>query len=242
MTVLLIGATSRILEDIARIHARRGHTLLLLGRDGVRLQAMASDLKIRGGADCEFLALDLAKVDSHQTLASWLGKRAIDRAYIGQGVLYPQDEIEKDLGLAHATVMANFESYVRVGTYVGSVMSAQGYGDLAILGSVAGLRGKQSNLVYASSVAGRNTFADGLRHRLISRGVRVYTLLLGFVDTPMTKGFKKGVLWISPESAAKRIVSAVDNKCLKTYIPGFWRYLMWVIRSIPERVFLRTAL
>jgi decaprenylphospho-beta-D-erythro-pentofuranosid-2-ulose 2-reductase len=242
MTVLLIGATSRILEDIARIHAARGDILLLAGRDTSRLQTMVNDLKLRGASGADLLASDLAELNSHETLASWLGKRSIDRAYMGHGVLYPQDRIEKDLQLAHGMVTANYESYVRLGLKIGALMAAQGHGDLAILGSVAGLRGKQSNLVYASSLAARNTFADGLRHRLVKKGVRICTLLLGFVDTPMTKEFKKGALWLSSDSAAKKIVTAVDRKKTKVYIPGFWRFLMWIIRAIPEPLFLRTGL
>ena len=244
MNVLLIGATSRILEEVARLHASRRDGLFLVGRDEAKLKSIAADLGVRGASGVSDLVCDLNGEDSHQKIISWLrsGGYRIDRVYMGQGVLIDQSRIESDLTLARVNTLANFESYVRVGIALGGLLAENGGGKIVILGSVAGLRGKQSNLAYAAALAGRNTFADGLRHRLIGRGVYVYTALLGFVDTPMTSEFKKGLLWISAAKAARSIVRLADGRRFKVYIPGFWRWIFCVIRSIPERIFLRTKL
>lgn len=242
MNVLLIGATSRILEEVARLHASRKDEIFLVGRDEAKLTSIAADLSVRGASGARYLVCDLNGEDSHRKILSWLGGNRIDRVYMGQGVLIDQARIEGDLSLARVNCLANFESYVRIGLALGGWLAESGRGKIVILGSVAGLRGKQSNLAYAAALAGRNTFADGLRHRLIGRGVYVYTALLGFVDTPMTADFKKGLLWISASSAARRIVRQADGRRFKIYIPGFWRWIFYVIRSIPEFVFLRTKL
>ena len=66
------------------------------------------------------------------------------------------------------------------------------------------------------------TFTSGLRQRLYKSGVSVVTIKPGFVDTPMTEEFKKGLLWAKPEKVSKRIVVACDKKNDEAYVPGFW--------------------
>ena len=61
----------------------------------------------------------------------------------------------------------------------------------------------------------------------------------GFVDTPMTAAFKKGPLWTSPERVAKDIVRAMETGKSVNYTPSWWRWIMLVIRLIPERIFVR---
>ncbi len=77
---------------------------------------------------------------------------------------------------------------------------------------------------------------------LAKSGVRVITIKPGFVDTPMTAAFRKGPLWAKPEQVAKGIVNAIDGSNRDIYLPRFWRLIMFIIRSIPERVFVRLKL
>jgi short-subunit dehydrogenase len=86
-------------------------------------------------------------------------------------------------------------------------------------------------------------FLQGLRNRLNDKGVRVVTLLPGFVDTPMTADIEKGPLFVSAATAGRLIHRAlVTSKADILYIPFFWRYILWVIRLIPERIFKRLKL
>jgi short-subunit dehydrogenase len=107
---------------------------------------------------------------------------------------------------------------------------------------VAGDRGRQSNYVYGSAKAAVTAFTSGLRQRLYPKGVRVLTIKPGFVSTPMTAAFKKGVLWATPAKVAADIVRAMDRRSSVIYTPWFWRPIMWVIRSVPETVFRRLRL
>jgi short-subunit dehydrogenase len=120
---------------------------------------------------------------------------------------------------------------------------AQGSGVIAIISSVAGDRGRQSNYVYGSAKAAVSAFASGLRQRLYPKGVRVVTVKPGFVDTPMTAAIKrKGALWATPDRVARDIVRAMDRGTPVIYTPWFWRIIMFVIRSVPETVFRRLRL
>ena len=114
-----------------------------------------------------------------------------------------------------------------------------GSGTLCAIGSVAGERGRASNYVYGAAKSAVSTCLQGLRQRLAPRGVRVATIKPGFVDTPMTARFRKGLLWASPETVGAGIVAAIARGRSVVYLPGFWRIVMAVLRALPEAVFLR---
>ena len=121
-------------------------------------------------------------------------------------------------------------------------MAGLSCGAIAVVSSVAGERGRASNYVYGAAKAAVSTFAAGLRHRLHGRGIRVVTILPGFVDTPMTAAFAKGALWATPERVARDIERALERGNGVIYTPGFWRAIMWLIRAVPESLFVRTKL
>ena len=113
---------------------------------------------------------------------------------------------------------------------------------LAVISSPAGERGRASNYVYGAAKAAVTVFASGLRNRLHAKGVRVITILPGFVDTPMTAQLAKGPLWAPPERVARDIVHALESGFGVVYTPGFWRWIMSAIRHVPERLFVRMKL
>jgi len=76
-----------------------------------------------------------------------------------------------------------------------------------------------------------------LRQRLHSSNVAVITIKPGFVDTPMTANFKKGVLWAKPKVVALQIIKSIDSSKSEVYVPFFWRIVMMIIKSIPSRLF-----
>ena len=117
-----------------------------------------------------------------------------------------------------------------------------GSGVIAGISSVAGDRGRQSNYVYGTAKAAVSTFAQGLRHRLARTGVSVITIKPGLVDTPMTASFKKGALWASPDAVAARIERAIERRDDIVYTPWFWRWIMLIIKALPEPIFKKTRL
>jgi short-subunit dehydrogenase len=72
--------------------------------------------------------------------------------------------------------------------------------------------------------------------------VQVLTVKPGFVDTPMTAAFPKGFLWAQPERVAADIDKAIRKGKNVIYTPFFWRYIMWIIKAIPESLFKRLSL
>ncbi len=107
------------------------------------------------------------------------------------------------------------------------------------LSSVAADRGRASNYVYGAAKAGFSTFLQGLRNTLFTKGIAVLNVKPGFVDTRMTFGKKGLFLVASPSSVAKKILKALAKGKDEIYVPWFWRYIMGIIKAIPEKLFKR---
>ena len=241
---VIVGAQSAIAVAAARIWAGRGDRLLLLGRDPQRLAAAAADLRLRGAESVATLPFEATDHDRHGDLGAeaFTQLGAVDTVLIAHGALPDQAACERDMALAGRFLDINSLSTLSLLGHFANRLEAQGQGCLAVITSVAGERGRQSNYVYGAAKAMVSTFLQGLRNRLFCSGVRVIDIRPGFVDTPMTAEFDKGLLWASPETVARKITRAVDGSADRVYAPFFWRYLMWVIRLIPEPLFKRLRL
>lgn len=242
--ILIIGATSAIAEATARLWAKEGHHLYLIGRNPERLQSMASDLKIRGAESTHIASLDLNDFEKHEAAIDQAihALDGIDIALIAHGTLGDQKACEKDFSLTLKELNTNAISAISLLTHLANRFEAQKHGSLAVISSVAGDRGRQSNYVYGTTKGALTVFLQGLRQRLYKSGVHVLTIKPGFVDTPMTSEFKKGPLWAKPDAIAQRIEFAVRKGRNVVYAPWFWFAIMGLIRSIPEQLFKRIHL
>ena len=242
--ILIIGASSAIAEATARLFAQRQDRLYLLARNQERLQTMRPDLLQRGAAAVDWGLLDSNDLQLHekalQDAIDSLG--SVDIVLIAHGTLSDQQACEADVELTLQEISTNATSTIALLTRLANTLQTQGHGCLAVISSVAGDRGRQSNYVYGSAKAMLNTFLQGLRNRLHPHGIEVLTIKPGFVDSPMTADFEKGLLWAQPDDVARGIVRAIDKRRHQVYVPFFWRYIMLLIRHIPERLFIRLSL
>jgi short-subunit dehydrogenase len=242
--ILIIGATSAIATAVARRYAGDAARIFLVGRQEAALHALADDLRVRGAADVDVAILDALDTAAHgpvieRAFARWGG---FDRVLLAHGVLPDQLACEQSVDAALVAFDINARSVLALALLLASRMQAQGSGAIALISSPAGERGRQSNYIYGAAKASVTVLAAGLRHRLASCGVRVLTILPGFVDTPMTAGFAKGPLWASPDKVAGDIVGALERGFGTIYTPWFWRWIMAIICAVPERIFVRTRL
>jgi short-subunit dehydrogenase len=242
--LLIIGATSAIAMAVARRYAARAARIGLIGRRADALEALAADLRVRGAAEVDTWALDANDVARHAAClnAAWRRFDGIDHALIAHGVLPDQAECEASVDAALASFDTNARSVLALLTDLANRFEQQGRGAIGVISSPAGDRGRASNYVYGAAKAAVTTLASGLRHRLAGKGVRVLTLLPGFVDTPMTAAFPKGPLWASPDKVAADIDRALASGFGSVYTPWFWRWIMLLIKHVPERLFIKTKL
>ncbi len=237
--VLVIGATSAIAEHCARLWAAKGDAVFLVGRNDERLQTIASDLKVRGAIQAHSYCMDLNSMDSHAPMldAAEAVMGGIDTVLIAHGTLSNQKACEQSVEETLAEINTNALSTVSLLTHIANHFEAKQAGTIAVISSVAGDRGRASNYVYGSAKAMVTTFTSGLRQRLHKSNVAVVTIKPGFVDTPMTASFKKGLLWAKPGAVAAKIVQAIDARKDEVYVPAFWRAVMSVIKAIPTKFY-----
>lgn len=242
--VLIIGATSAIAEATARVFAARGEELYLIARNPTRLETIQKDLEIRGAHKVATAVLDINDLDRHAAVldAAWSTMREVDVVLIAHGTLPDQKACETSADLTLKEFNTNATSTIGLLTPIASRLESQRKGTLAVISSVAGDRGRSNNYIYGAAKAALTAFTSGLRQRLFRSGVTVITVKPGFVDTPMTSEFKKGFLWAAPGQIAKGIVKAIDRRQGILYVPWFWRFIMFVIKHIPETLFVRIKL
>lgn len=243
---VIFGATSAIAQAVTRSLAQRHCQLVLVGRHEQRLQALADDLMLRGAKAVSIITQDLSEhtLEYDQLTANVLAQLdgPLDLALIAHGTLPDQATVQATHQATFDAIQLNALSYIGLLTVLANTCEAQGHGTLVAISSVAGDRGRQSNYVYGSAKGMITLFCQGLRNRLAKSNVHVITVKPGFTDTPMTADFPKGPLWAKPEQVAAGILTAIDKQKDIVYLPGFWKYIMLIIRHIPEFIFKRLKL
>jgi decaprenylphospho-beta-D-erythro-pentofuranosid-2-ulose 2-reductase len=242
--ILVLGATSGIAEAVCRIWAERGESLFLVARNEDKLAVVAADMHTRGAAYVDSAVANLDDTAIHsELLAHAINSLAgLDVAFLALGVLGDQTKAERNFSEAAQILHTNLLAPVSLLTWLGNYCAQRRSGTIAVLSSVAGERGRKSNYVYGSSKAGLTAFVDGLRNRIDREGVRVMTIKPGPVKTAMTAGMKGCGKFADVEVVAAALVKAIDRGTDIVYVPGIWRVIMAVIRSIPERIFKKLDL
>jgi len=245
--VVIVGATSRIAEYCARRWVSTGAKLFLVARDQDRLQRLIADLGVRGGhpehlGGSLFDALDYGSYPRLvQNASEFLG--GVDVVLIAHGTLPQQPACEQDLDLTRNALEVNGLSAVLLAEAFAMRMAPAEHGTIAVIGSVAGDRGRRSNYVYGSAKALIHSYLEGMRHRLAPLGLRIVTIKPGPTDTPMTSNYKQpGVRLADPDQVADLIVEGIDRGRTTIYAPALWRWIMLIIRHIPERIFMKMSL
>ncbi|MGQ9898328.1 MAG: SDR family oxidoreductase [Acidobacteriota bacterium] len=243
-TYAIFGATSGIARAVIAKLAKRGDTLVLAGRNLSEVERIAADTHLRYGVPTYSLAFDACDLATHASVfaaaVAYTGR--LDGILVAFGTLTDQKQAEQDVVAAEAMITSNYMGVVSLVTQAANYFEMERRGVIGVISSVAGDRGRQSNYVYGSAKAGVTVFCQGLRQRLFKSGVRVVTIKPGIVDTPMTYGMKLPPLVAKPERVARDIVRALDRADGDIYTPFFWRFLMLVIRMMPESLFKRLSL
>jgi decaprenylphospho-beta-D-erythro-pentofuranosid-2-ulose 2-reductase len=244
--IIALGALSAMGEATLRLYAAEGARLVLAGRGEDRLTSLAHDLEARGAKSVVIWPLDLVGcADPRKELARMAGAiGGLDSLLLFYGTLGDNARAEKDMDEARRILLTNFTSAAEWCLAGADLIEAQNHGSLVVVGSVAGDRGRQSNYIYGAAKGGLGLLVQGIAHRLARFGGRAVVIKPGFVDTPMTAGIanKGGPLWAKPDAVARIIRKAAAGGRPVVYAPGFWRWIMLAIRTVPSPVFHKTKL
>ena len=239
-TWLILGGSSSVARAFARRAAAAGAEILLAGRDIDDLERTASDIAIRHAVKAEALSFDAEATSRHEDFM-----RRIDDipgplgVFLLFGTMPEQVEIDANFELAEKTVMVNYLGAMSILSRLASKLERDTSGCVVVISSVAGDRGRLKNYVYGSAKAGLNAYLQGLRARLARADVSVTTVKAGFIDTDMSFGTPGMFLVASPDACAATCLALGESGRDVAYFPWFWRYIMLIIRHIPERIFKR---
>lgn len=239
--IVIVGATSAIAEHCARLWlAKQAVDLTLVGRDAGRLDRVAKDLKVRSPESnirvVETKFFDVAAING--AVDSIVATGGVDIVLIAHGSLPDQADCQDDLGSCREALEINAISPVLFAEAFAKHMAKINRGVIALIGSVAGDRGRKSNYVYGAAKGLVTRYAQGLQHRFAGSGVSVVLVKPGPTDTPMTARIKaQGGKLATVEDVSMTIVTAIDRKRETVYAPGKWAIIMQVIRHLPSFIF-----
>lgn len=237
--ILVLGATSKIAQETLRYAAADHKELLLVGRSEERLVAVAGDLLARGATSADYLVADLANISSHKVLVEQIHSVLpnFDTILLAYGSLGEQTLAEHSAEYALQQLTINFTSAASLLTSLSRDLAESKAGCIAVITSVAGDRARRSNYVYGTAKGALALFTQGLRAKLTSVGVRILTIKPGPVATPMTAQLSGNQKFADPRAVGYAIYKEIEHgKRDILYVPSRWRWIMMVIRHIPEWV------
>jgi hypothetical protein len=241
--IVVVGATSSIAEHCLRLWVQQAAAeVTLVGRDAGRLERVAADLRVRSPASrVQVRTVDFESAAAITRLVDDIAAAGVpQQVLIAHGTLPQQAACEHDLALVQAALSINGLSAVLFAEAFAGHLQRAGAGTLAVIGSVAGDRGRKSNYVYGAAKGLVERYLQGLQHRLAGSAVRVVLVKPGPTDTPMTAHLKqRGQRLAAVEDVARAVVRGMQRGRPLVYAPARWALVMMVIRHLPRRVFDR---
>ncbi|MCH8891411.1 MAG: SDR family oxidoreductase [Myxococcales bacterium] len=242
--ILITGATSAIAQQAARHFAADRAAFLLVGRDPDKLAAVADDLRARGAKEVDTVVVDLLDLARCSRLIDEAVERlgGLDALLVAQGTLPDQAACEVDPELTLRELSLNAMGPITLLLRAAAHFETQRSGCLAVITSVAGVRGRRTNYVYGAAKAAVSTVLEGLRGRMGEAGVSVVDIRPGFVETPMTAHLAKKRLFASAATVGERVYRAMVAGDDVVYTPWFWRWIALVIQLIPRSIFAKLSI
>jgi len=235
--VFITGASSGIGQALANAYARRGWRLALVAR---RLDAMQrwSQAEGLGPERCALYAADVQDVEAivaagrRCLIEQGLPQVVIANAGISVGIDTAERADLEVLRELFATnnigLAATFHPFI-------APMRVAGSGRLVGIASVAAIRGLPGHGGYCASKAGVVAYCESLRGELRNDGIRVVTLLPGFIDTPLTRGNPYPMPFLtSAEAFAERAVMAIERGDSHRVIPWQMAWVARLLRLLPN--------
>ena len=241
--MIVIGANSEVAQAFVECCLKKGEkfkTLYLLSSNPATSEKFANHINVKYLQHTEVLALDVLKDVDYKNFEHIESDLLFCASgYLGLGTeegLYDDKNTERILEI-------NFSRLVPVLNHFAKKMESKRQGNMIVLSSVAGDRGRQSNFIYGSAKAGITAYLSGLRNYLFDKKVHVMTVKPGFMATKMTEGLPLNpVLTASADQAALAIFKAYKSKKNTAYVLPIWSLIMMIIKNIPEFIFKKLKL
>ena len=234
-TVLIIGANSDIAKEISNVFLEKNYFLHLMTRnDGDLILQNKNDLFKEKFKIYKFDPKDHNEFDKKIIEMKPLPEICI----IANGFMGTSNLNDNFFDNFEKIVKINFiDPAILSKKIINFYLSNNINGNISIISSVAGIRGRAKNYIYGASKSAIITFFSGLRQKYLRENITFTSIILGFVNTKMTKNEKiSKYLNSNPKKVATKIVNAIEKK-KEIYFPTKWRIIMFIINLIPEKIF-----
>ncbi|HNW45690.1 MAG TPA: SDR family NAD(P)-dependent oxidoreductase [Elusimicrobiales bacterium] len=232
---IVIGATSGIGKELAKLMAGYGYTVGIAGRRLELLQELQREFPGK---------IHIKRLDISQPAAMCLLKELIsemggaDVVVISSGTGFINKEL--DWAKEKETIDVNATGFAAMANVAFKHFRAVGTGQLVGLSSIAAIRGSGGAPAYNASKSFVSNYLEGLRQNAAKAGlpITVTCIEAGLVDTAMAKG--EGLFWVAaPQKAARQILNTIEDKKMHAYITKRWRLIAWLLKCIPARLYCR---
>ena len=241
--MIILGSNSEVAQSFVEKVLEAGgkySTIFLFTSNKETTEKFAKHIDVKYFQQSEIIELDLMKEIDYTKFDDITSDLLFcATGYLGEGTeegLYDNKNTERIIDI-------NYAKLVPVLNFFAEKMERQRSGNMIVLSSVAGDRGRQSNFIYGSAKAGLTAYLSGLRNYLYDKKVHVMTVKPGFMDTKMTEGLPLNPkLTASPKQAAESIYKAYKSQKNVAYVLPIWSIIMLIIKNIPEFIFKKLKL
>lgn len=241
--IIVIGATSSIAQACVQQWSEREQKIQfhLIARDIDKLSLVSADLKTRyPHINIQSYIVDALAIEQLiEQLQHICQATHIDLCFMAQGIMYLDEQNLPPRKIADL-IQLNCSSIAASTDIVYQYMQKQGSGKIAVIGSVAGDRGRKANYLYGASKAFVATYIRGLQHKIALNHEHIQVNLIkpGPTESEMTAHLVAQGKKLAPvKDVAKIIVDGVEHGKATIYAPKIWRIIMLVIQHLPFFVF-----
>jgi short-subunit dehydrogenase len=240
--ILITGASGGIGAALAKAYAEKGVKLFLAARNEARLAKVVEECEGRGA----IVVAKLIDVTAFEELQSWIAsidqKDPIDIVFANAGVFnFVVEHMQESFLEMKETIDVNVTGLLATVSPLLQPMISRGSGSIVMVSSMAALVSLPQCPTYSASKAAAISFAQGLRRKLSKSNVRIHEVVLGYVDTAMTKEMNVGLkpFMISADKAAQTIKKKVSSGKKRIAFPWQLRCLINLTRCLPEKTLLK---
>ena len=233
--IIIIGATSGIGREVAKLYIARGWQVGVAGRRTDELENLRQEAPQQVYTE----TIDVTHDDAPTRLQSLIDKvGGMDIFLLSSGIGKQNPTLEADIELK--TASTNVTGFMRMTMTAYHFFAKQGYGHIAAISSIAGTKGLGIAPAYSATKCFQNTYLDALDQLAHMNGLNIcFTdIRPGFVATPLLKDDSYPLLMKAPDVAAQ-IVKGIDRKKRTLIIDWRYRILVFFWRLIPRYIWLR---
>jgi short-subunit dehydrogenase len=232
--VIIIGASSGIGRELAKIHASNDYEVGIASRRTDLLNELAAELPTKVHVASIDVCNSLLAIQSLEKLIQDMGEVGViiicaGTGYLNPSLIWSQEKETIDTNVTGFTAMAGVAMRYFINNKSGHLVG---------ISSIASIKGSNICPSYNASKAFISNYLEGLRKKAVKEKLKISITDIqpGLIDTAMAKG--EGLFWVSsPQKAAKQIFNAIQQKKKKAYITKRWAIIAWLLKILPEFIY-----